>query len=510
MYKSFKHQCTLCLKEFDSNNSLHKHIRADCGKFAKEEPIKETIVLEKGEDPHRIVKSSSTDNFTPGYGFRGYRYATAHIALKPQRETHQLCLDSGCIMSLIDRQFLKSMLPDLFDNVKKMPTPMIVTGISDRKYDVSEYIRIPLYVPTPSGIAMINRELHIVDNLTALALIGIDILDPERAILDFDKKVLRIGSDESLEAPISIHAKDSKVRRTVYSMAGIIVKPRSRHMVLIRGPKKKGLDLPTDRDFIFEPRALECLSTYAHIVDHDTANVMVRNDTDEDIFLPMNSCLGDIFEHDVAGTFFISDDSIELAAKALHRQKNWLRKGLKKALNTAAIFIAALSPDVLETKHPTGVTIYRAPGSTLYLALSKVIDQHLTVWQDIGNADIPEEWHIEIPLVPNWREIYKPGQAKIYPVGLKDHAIIDKDFDTLQAQRRMEYTKTQTPFAFPCFVIWKDTEISPKGRTVVDIRALNQIVMPDAYPLPSQSEILGMLRDATHISTIDMAAFFYQ
>ena len=294
-------------------------------------------------------------------------------------------------MSLIDRQFLKSMLPDLLDNVKKMPTLMTVKGISDRKHDASEYVRIPLYVPAPNGIAMINRELHIIDNLTALALIGIDILDPERAILDFDKKVLRIGSDESLEAPISIHAKDSKVRRTVYSMAGIIVKPRSRHMVLIRGPKKKGLDLPTDRDFIFEPRALECLSTYAHIVDHDTANVMVRNDTDEDIFLPMNSCLGDIFEHDAAGAFFISDDSIELAAKAPRRQKNWLREGLKKALSTAAVLIVTLSPDVLETKHPTGVTIYGAPGSAPYLALSKVIDQHPTVSQDTGNADIPEE-----------------------------------------------------------------------------------------------------------------------
>ena len=381
MHKSFKHQCTLYFKEFDLNNSFHKHIRVDCGKVAKKEPVKETIVLEKkNEDLHRIIKSLSTDDFTPGYNFRGYRYATAYVALKPQRETYQLCLDSGCIISLIDRQFLKSILPELFDNVKKMPTFMTVKGISDRKYDVSEYVRILLYVLTLNSVAMVNRELYIIDNLTALALIGIDILDPERTILDFDKKVLRIGSCEGLETPISIHAKDSEVRRTVYSMAEVTVKPRSRYMVLILRPKKKGLDLLIDRDFIFEPRAFEYLSTYAHIVDYDIANVMVRNDTDEDIFLPKNSCLGDIWEHDAVGAFFIYNDLIELTIKALRHQKNWIRKGLKKALGTAAIFIVALSFNVLEIKHTTRVTIYGTPGSAPYLTLSKVIKQHFTVW----------------------------------------------------------------------------------------------------------------------------------
>ena len=117
---------------------------------------------------------------------------------------------------------------------------------------------------------------------------------------------------------------------------------------------------------------------------------------------------------------------------------------------------------------------------------------------------------MEIPLVEKWREIYNPGQAKAYPVGPKDRAIIDPDCDKLHAQGRMEWTTTSTPFAFPYFVIWKMAEQGPKGRTVVDIRALNQITMPDAYPIRLQIEILGLLRDATYTSTIDLASFFYQ
>ena len=74
----------------------------------------------------------------------------------------------------------------------------------------------------------------------------------------------------------------------------------------------------------------------------------------------------------------------------------------------------------------------------------------------------------------------------------------------------MEWTSTATPFSFPCFVVWRDTPEGKKGRVVVDIRALNSITMPDAYPVPSQAEILSLLRDSTHISTVDAASFFYQ
>lgn len=34
--------------------------------------------------------------------------------------------------------------------------------------------------------------------------------------------------------------------------------------------------------------------------------------------------------------------------------------------------------------------------------------------------------------------------------------------------------------------------------------------MPDAYPVPSQAEILALLKGATHITTIDASSFFYQ
>ncbi len=49
-----------------------------------------------------------------------------------------------------------------------------------------------------------------------------------------------------------------------------------------------------------------------------------------------------------------------------------------------------------------------------------------------------------------------------------------------------------------------------KGRIVIDIRALNKISMLDAYPVPSQVDILSIIQGAKYISTIDCSAYFYQ
>ena len=49
-----------------------------------------------------------------------------------------------------------------------MPTPMTVKGIRSKKHEASEYVRIKIYLPGKDGtVALIERELHVVDNLAA-------------------------------------------------------------------------------------------------------------------------------------------------------------------------------------------------------------------------------------------------------------------------------------------------------------------------------------------------------
>jgi len=53
---------------------------------------------------------------------------------------------------------------------------------------------------------------------------------------------------------------------------------------------------------------------------------------------------------------------------------------------------------------------------------------------------------MDIPLLDNWQDHYKPGQAKVYPVGQRDKQVIDDAFNKLHEQGRIQWTATATPF----------------------------------------------------------------
>ena len=179
-------------------------------------------------------------------------------------------------------------------------------------------------------------------------------------------------------------------------------------------------------------------------------------------------------------------------------------------LATAAAFTAAVLTPVLEHMHPIGVTIYGEASTTKPL-LSSIVDEFPNLWKDTGNVvSIAETQHMEILLVNDWEYIYKPSQARVYPVGRRDREVIDQEFDKLHGQDRLEETSISIPFSFSCFVVWKDTPSGSKDRVVVDIRALNRITMPDSYPVLLQADILALLRGKLFISTVDAASFFYQ
>ena len=517
---TLSHICRKCSATFPSNNALHRHLRGTCKKLpnaacgslpqlpSNDRSITQEVanVAEITED---VIRSTSSDTPTPGYAFRGYHYVVAKVQLSAEGPLFDLCFDTGCVMSLIDRQFLRQNLPTIA--VKKMPTPMTVKGIGDRRHEASEYVKIDMYLPGKEKRALIQRELHIVDNLSAKALIGIDIMKPEAMIINLSRDVMTIGACNDLEVPIVVENRGQRTQATVYSAKKMTIPAHSNVPVPITGPRKCVLALPENRDLFFEPHTLDTLSAYAHIVDHDTSAVFVRNDTDRPITLPRKQKLGEISELDDSATdcYAIDPSNHDLASKTPKRRPNWVKSGFRRMVAAAAAFSAAMSPEVSEIVHPTGVTIHGEPAARASIAAT--VEAFPSLWQDTGNVvNVPESEFMDIPLVDNWRELYKPGQARVYPLGQRDKAVIDEAFDKLHQQDRMEWTTTATPFSFPCFVVWKDTADGPKGRVVVDIRALNKITMPDAYPVPSQAEILAELRNAGLISTVDAASFFYQ
>lgn len=96
-------------------------------------------------------------------------------------------------------------------------------------------------------------------------------------------------------------------------------------------------------------------------------------------------------------------------------------------------------------------------------------------------------------------------------MGINNKRLVDETFDKLQRLGRLKYTTSLTSFSFPVFVIWKTAVNGKKKRqAVVNIRKLNDLVIPDAYLLPFQSEISANVQGYTNLAMLKAASFFYQ
>ena len=72
--------------------------------------------------------------------------------------------------------------------VKKISTLIIIKGIKEinsNKYEISEYIRIKIYLSNKNKITiLIEREFYVIDNLIIKTLIEINIIKLKEIILD--------------------------------------------------------------------------------------------------------------------------------------------------------------------------------------------------------------------------------------------------------------------------------------------------------------------------------------
>ena len=540
------HQCKICKAKFLSKNRLHSHLRSKCisskgsiptsgqSKRVTSDQSKPISTVPPILSTPSIVRSTAVEppSSRQGYGFKGFRYATAEARIGtpsdiPERLTKEdilgstspICLDTGCTMSLVDRNFLLSNCPNI--KISTMATPMEVRGIGSASHAANQYALVDFCLPGNDGrIAYFQREVHLVDNLKANLLLGIDILAPEGIVMDLSAKIAVVKSCDSVVIPLSVETRSPRIQKTIFSEKRMIIPAHSRKSLPVRGPKGRSLDLPQDRDLLFEPGPKQKVSVFAHIVDHTMSAIYVQNDTDSDVTIPRNTRLGDVVEYEADGCFLATPEDINLAAKPPKSQakSGWLRQAWKAtlaaAITSAAVYTGMVAPpstaDVAlpqEVKLPNGITVY-GDNKTIPI-LTDVADAYPKLWVDNGNvANVPEAEWMTIPLVDNWQELYKP-QARIYPVSKRDEKVIDDTFDKLHVQDRMTWTREPTPFTFPCFVVWKMVNGEMKGRVVIDIRALNMITLPDAYPVPSQADILAAVSGSKYITTIDCCKFFY-
>ena len=383
-----------------------------------------------------------------------------------------------------------------------MASPLKVRGVGTNKHETSEYVTIPIYLPGKTTeenkdvLACLRRELDLVEDLRAKMLIGNDIIAPEEITVDIANGKAQIGS---CKVTINIDARqrgDQFIRRNVHAKSATDIHPRTEMML-----PTKSIPLPPDRDFLFEPECHASLTMYCHLIDAGNVGIMVRNDTDSPIQIPRKFKLGNVSEIGFDNYFHVD----------MPEARDLAKLPPSSSIPTESIpRVISHSSQSFETQLPNGMMVYGDEHATK--AFSDLVDEFPTLWKDEGSVDVPMDEWMKIPLRSDWESRVKARtNAKVYPLGLKDREVVNKVLDELYDKERVEWTTQATPFSYPVFVVWKTlANGDKKGRAVVDIRGLNELIIPDAYPVPLQSEVIASLQGCNIISVLDASSFFYQ
>lgn len=123
--------CDRCTAAFPSRFALHKHIRNRCS--PPQEAIAETC---PSSSFARLVLRSAAKLSAPGSGlaFRGWNYVTTSITFdfaalpSPTDPDGSVCLDTGCEVTLVDRDWLAMKLP--CQKISTIPVFLKVRGMA--------------------------------------------------------------------------------------------------------------------------------------------------------------------------------------------------------------------------------------------------------------------------------------------------------------------------------------------------------------------------------------------
>ncbi|KAL8369548.1 hypothetical protein RB595_000061 [Gaeumannomyces hyphopodioides] len=163
-------------------------------------------------------------------------------------------------------------------------------------------------------------------------------------------------------------------------------------------------------------------------------------------------------------------------------------------------------PDEVETKH--GIKIENR-SQALVDAVVALIDKYPSIWDHKGLIKMREDEYMRIPLLEN--ALLGKLAQKPFPHGTIEREALDKILDALHEEDRFEFVDAPTPFAAPAFIVYRTgVGATKKARMVIDLRALNRYAIPDAYPMPLQSDVIDRLRGKTWVSCVDASAFFHQ
>ena len=252
-----QYTCSTCpsteKQAFPSSNKLYEHLESLHGypRHHEHDGIdSRTISADSMAKIPSVKSSNKVTDFQKRAVFRSYMFATMHVSLQAGQSTTEVCVDTGCGISLIDRAFLFKNVPKA--KILTAEHPKQLRGIGGDALRLEEYVRVSIYVPGMNDKgqrvkAHITAELHLVDNLKANMLIANDVIVPEQFVIRASCEQVVIGSCNVI-APLKLKGPPP-VTRKVKSAESLTIPAHTCQMIEVH----YGDQIPDDRDYIFMP-----------------------------------------------------------------------------------------------------------------------------------------------------------------------------------------------------------------------------------------------------------------
>ena len=481
--------CNRCEENFSSRNLLHKHIRkTTCTKasqLSKDEQANKKVDYHTSKEIKIITSIASTCDQDKGLEFRSWNFLQAFVKLISIMKVILICLNTECDAILADRAWILSILFDV--SIKRMQIALKVKDIESTTHESIEFIHISIYFPDiakneSAVFACITKEIHLINDLKAKMLVDNDFLGLEGFIIDIEDKSATIESCE-INIALKIQLKGLYIRQTMHAQQALVLQSEKEQFISIND------DIFEKKDFLFEPDSNVNFIMCSHILDISIKRILVKNEIEHAIKVFRRYRLDQISEIDCDNCFQIFETDLAIRSS----KERTVISSIDFADMKVRLFNESMIYDNDETR----------------TAFAGFIAEFLSLWKDRGFIDISKDKWMRISLKSDWQAKVN-GKSKIYSLGIKNKAVLDKTFDELHMKSRIKWTDKVTPFSYPVFVTWKIVNDIRKKRAVIDIRNLNDLIVLDAYSISSQSNIINELRNCTHISVLDVSSFFYQ
>ncbi len=228
---------------------------------------------------------------------------------------NELCVDTECIMFLIDRVYLMKILSLI--KIHHADVAIKVRDIETATHNCFEYVHLKLFIPDFKEIAKLFRQAHVVNNLRAKFFMSMNILKSEEIILDISRRRMILSLCENLKIVIRVTSKlESRINRVIFAERLIIISSKSVVSVSIK--MKESL---FDRDYLFQSISRELNlerieEIMIHMIDVNVVAVQIINSTNKSVIISRKIRLDRLIEYEEHDCYSINAAEASLAAES--------------------------------------------------------------------------------------------------------------------------------------------------------------------------------------------------